>query len=359
MSSFTPPVPTLDLIQSNQITEGQHYDFKRSLDLADRKAKCDFINDVVAFLNAGPAHLIIGVVEKKGQFERVVPLKGDRDAIRRQFVSTIQDNIDPKPLGIRVGFIDAEDGFLVDVQIPEHRMRPYQNRITGAFYVRTDAQNTPIPRDYLYTMFTPWERVEEAVLTLMAREDRAIEDRDIMQKNGVTLHIAIVPLEHFEPSRTPFDPGRGILKTMRYYHGGGGGVFKGCDGGYEVKESTFDEGRLISRFFIGDDWLAHSYVAHPFSADASGRLTLPEFKQALGQHLADIALVLEDSGIQGPFCILLAVRNLQGNPKVAWAFPDANSRALPRGYRAERLDDPEMIARFYDMLRGASVFGLS
>lgn len=359
MPTFTPAVPTLDLIRNNQVVEGQHYDFKRAIDLSDRKAKADFINDVVAFLNAGPAHLVIGVQEKKGVFERFEPLTGDRDSIRRQFVSVIQDNILPKPLGITVEFIEADEGFLVDVRIPEHRMRPYQNRINGAFYVRTDAQNTPIPRDHLFAMFTPSERFDETVRALMEREDRAVEERDIMQKSGATLHIGIVPLEHFEHSREPFDPGRGILKAMRYYHGYGSGVFKGCDGGYELKDTSFDEGRSVSRFFIGDDWLVHSYVAHPFSTDNGGRLTLPEFKESLTRHLSDIALLLKDSEIRGPFCVLLAVRNLQRNPKVAWAFPNANSRVLPRGYMTERLDDPEMVSRFYDMVRGASIYGLT
>jgi hypothetical protein len=338
MSTFTSAVPTVDLIQNNQIVEGQHYDFKRSIDLSDRKAKTDFINDVVAFLNSGTAHLVIGVQERKGVFERFEPLEGDRDAIRRQFISAIQDNILPKPLGITVEFIEADEGFLIDVRIPEHRMRPYQNRINGSFYIRTDAQNTPIPRDHLRAMFTTGEQFDQVVRVLMEREDRAVEARDIMQKSGATLHIAVVPLEHFEHNREPFDPGRGILKSMRYYHGYGAGVFKGCDHGYELRDSSFDEGRSVSRFFIGDDWLVHSYVVHPFSTDNGGRLTLPEFKESLTRHLSDVALLLADSEIRGPFCVLLGTRNLQRNPKVAWAFPNTNSRLFPRGYMTDTLD---------------------
>jgi predicted HTH transcriptional regulator len=140
--------PTIEMIQTRQIGEGQNYEFKGSLALSDRKAKSDFINDVVAFLNAGPGrpgHLIVGVHEKKGAFERFEPISGDPDAICRQFTSTIQDNIDPKPLGVAVSPLDVNNGFIIDVGMQEHRRRPYQNRINGAFYLRTGAKNTPIP----------------------------------------------------------------------------------------------------------------------------------------------------------------------------------------------------------------------
>jgi schlafen family protein len=358
MTLTIPPAPTAKLIEQLQIVEGQHYDFKSSLNLGEARAKSGFIDDVVAFLNAGHGHLIVGVQEKKGAFDRFEPLTGDPDQLRRQITSVIQDNILPKPLKIAVEIITVEGGFLIDIQMPEHRLRPYQNKINGAFYLRTGAQNTPIPRDQVYAMFVPIERMEQDVAVLMEREDRAVDERDIMQKNGVTLHIAIVPQQHYERARAPFDPGRHILKAFGHYHGHGRDVFKGCEGGVEVRNITFDENRSTSRFFIGDDWLIHSYVAHPFSLDESGgRVTIHEFKDSLEGHLSDIALLLDNSGIPGSFCILLAVRNLHRNPKLIPGFPNAKQAAFSRGMRTERVDDPEMISRFYDVVRGVSLYG--
>ncbi|ARO32451.1 ATPase/AAA domain-containing protein (plasmid) [Rhizobium sp. NXC14] len=61
-----PLVPTIDGILSGLVVEGQGYEFKALLNLDDQRGKSNFIDDVVAFLNAGPGHLIVGVHEKRG-----------------------------------------------------------------------------------------------------------------------------------------------------------------------------------------------------------------------------------------------------------------------------------------------------
>lgn len=354
-----PPVPTIDGILSGLVFEGQGYEFKALLNLDDQRGKSNFIDDVVAFLNAGPGHLIVGVHEKRGVFSRFEPMEGDRDALQRRITSIIQDNIDPKPLGVHVKFLDLDaGGFILWLDLPDHRLRPYQNKITGGFYLRTGAQNTPIPRDQLHALFTPIEKLEADTVQLMERENAAVEARDIMQNNGATLHIAIVPQEHYERERAPFDPGRGVLKVMRHYHGESQGVFKGCENGVEARDATFQEWRSISRFFIGDDWLVHSYVSHPFSVrDGEGRLTVHEFHEEFARHLRDIQFILDDSGIRGPYGVLLAVKNLRRNPKLERAFPNAHAASLGRPMRVERVDEQGLIDRFYDKVRSVSVYG--
>lgn len=352
-------VPTVDSIESGLVVESQRYEFKARLNLNEPRGKTNFIDDVVAFLNAGPGCLIVGVHEKKGAFERFEPMDGDRDALQRRITSIIQDNIDPKPLGAGVEFLDlGGGGFVLCLVLPEHRLRPYQNKITGSFYMRTGAQNTPIPRDQLHALFTPIEKLEGDTIQLMERENAAVETRDIMQNNGATLHIAIVPQEHYERERAPFDPGRSVLKVMRHYHGGNHGAFKGCENGVEVRDATFREGRSISRFFISDDWLVHSYVAHPFSVrDGEGRLTIPEFREEFARHLRDIQLILDDSGIRGPFGVQFAVKNLRRNAKLEWAFPNASVASLGRPVRVERVNDQSLVDRFYDKIRSVSIYG--
>ncbi|RWB94988.1 MAG: ATP-binding protein [Mesorhizobium sp.] len=350
---------TMERIRDGMIQEGQAYEFKRLVNLDDPRGKSNLIDDVVAFLNAGAGHLIVGVGEKRGVFERFQPLQGDKDVLRRRLTSIIQDSIDPKPMKVLVEFLDIDgENYIVDIVLPAHRLRPYQNKITGGFYLRTGAQNTPIPRDQVHSLFTSIEQFEADTAKLMERENAAVEARDIMQNNGATLHVAIVPQEHYERGRAPFDPGRGVLKSIRHYHNhSGSGVFKGCEDGVEVRDVTFDENRATSRFFIGDDWLIHSYVAHPITADASGRITIHEFHRALGRHLRDIQLLLDDSEIRGSFGVLLAMKNLKRNPKLAWGFPNTNSATMSRPARVERVDDPDLVERFLEKVRGVSVYG--
>ncbi|EFG8199804.1 ATP-binding protein [Escherichia coli] len=352
-------VPTIEGIRSGLVTESQRYEFKARLNLDEQRGKSNFIDDVVAFLNAGPGYLIVGVHEKKGAFGRFEPMDGDRDALQRRITSIIQDNIDPRPLGAGVEFLDLDTGgFVVCLVLPEHRLRPYQNKITGGFYLRTGGQNTPIIRDQLHALFTPIEKLESDTIQLMERENAAVEARDIMQNNGATLHIAIVPQEHYERERAPFDPGRSVLKVMRHYHGGNHGVFNGCENGVEVRDATFPAERSISRFFISDDWLVHSYVSHRFSVrEGEGRLTIHEFRDEFAHYLGDIQLTLDESGIRGPFGVQFAVKNLRRNAKLEWAFPNANVASLGRPVRVERVDDQGLVDRFYDKVRSVSFYG--
>ena len=260
MKTGLPPINPTE-IADGRVVEDQRHEFKREIDLSDSAKKCDFVDDVVAFLNAGPGRIVVGVAERGGRFSSFHPITGDKDKTERRYASIIQDNILPKPFGVSVGTIEVDGGVLVDVRIAEHRMRPYQNAINGAFLVRTGAKNTPVPRDAVHAMFTTLETMEIDAGRLMEREDRAVEFRDIMQTDGPTLHIAIVPGAHYDRSAMPFEPGRGgILATFPHFHDEGrhGGLFKGCQGGLEVRDATFQDGRSTSRLFVGDDWLIHS-----------------------------------------------------------------------------------------------------
>jgi hypothetical protein len=350
--------PTVELIQSGKISECQSYEFKGRVNLDEQRGKSNFIDDVVAFLNAGPGHIIIGVHEKKGTYERFEPINKDKDkdTLCRQLTSIIQDNIDPKPLHIDVLFLDVDGGFLVDISLPENRWGPYQNKITGRFYRRTGAQNTPVSRDQFRALFTTLEQMEADTIALLERENAVIEARDIMQKNGATLHIAIVPLEHYERERAPFDPGTRLLRTMRHYHGGSD-IFKGCGNGFEVRDSSAVEGRATSRFFICDDWQIHSYVAHPIAVNGFNQIDWHTFQNALPDHLQEIQNILDDSGIKGPFCLLLAVNNLQRDTRIAWAFPNADTATMVRPMRVERVDDRILIKQFLDKVSGVSNVG--
>ncbi|WP_375162567.1 MULTISPECIES: helix-turn-helix domain-containing protein [unclassified Bradyrhizobium] len=105
-----PTAPTIEGIRSGLVAEGQRYEFKARLNLDEQRGKSNFVDDVVAFLNAGSGYLIVGVHEKKGAFERFEPMDGDRDALQRRITSIIQDNIDPRPLGAGVEFLDLDTG---------------------------------------------------------------------------------------------------------------------------------------------------------------------------------------------------------------------------------------------------------
>jgi len=265
-----PELPTLSNILDGSIVEGPHYDFKRALQIDDRGSRPKLIDDVVAFLNAGPGHIIFGVAERRGACEAFHPITGDRDLIEQQLLSIVQDNIAPKPLGVLARFIDVAGGFLVDLDIPAHRMQPYQNMITGGFYVRTGAKNTPVSREAIRSMFVSLDEIERDAVRLAAEEERRTRERNILSKRGATLELAALPRDHYDRATPLFDRRFPTIRSAPAYHNPGhGGIFESCDDGFEAIQATFEPDAASARLFMSHTWFLYSQVAFPFVCDAA------------------------------------------------------------------------------------------
>lgn len=231
------PVDVIELIRTGQIDEGQSAEFKARVDLAKEASKTLLIRAAVAFLNANAGHIYVGVREsnKDRKFEAFEPYDGVPDEVARRLQSILLDGIDPKPIGLVVEPIEIDGGFLLDVHIPDLRMRPYQARGTGAFHIRTGRQNTPISRDQVRALFTTEEEFKAAAFMLMEREDRALEKLNPkLFSEAVTLHVAIVPFEYFEGRLPPYTGWHGnVDETFHHWHGHEPIRFSGCESGVQ------------------------------------------------------------------------------------------------------------------------------
>jgi len=352
-------IGVIELIRSKEIDEGQSVDFKSRVDLKNPESKSTLIQATVAFLNANAAHLYVGVREGKDKtFERFEPYTGSADETCRQLQLILQDGIDPKPIGIVVEPVPVDDGFILDIMIPDLRMRPYQAKATGAFHIRTGRLNTPIPRDKVLSMFTAFSEYQAAAVALMEREDEMVTARNPqMPSHAVTLHMAIVPSEHFEQDRTSFTGRDAPMQPSgwRHWHDAFH-TFSGCQNGFETIQHDMN-GQPICRLFVGDDWLVHSLVAYPFAAERSGRVTVSEFEDKLKNHLVQLEGFMEKQGIRGPFAVAMKVDGLQRDPKVAWLFPNTSSKQMRSAKWVEKLSDADLAEDFHRMVLTASRYG--
>jgi hypothetical protein len=316
-----PITPDRENIESGSIQEGRYYDFKRELNLADERGKISFIDDVVAFLNKGAAHIIVGVDEAKGIFKAWKPLAGDPNKLAEQIQSVVQGNILPRPLYIDTHVIalpDHGDGFALDVRIPEHNMRPYQNKITGGFKIRTDKQNAIISRDDLPSMFQSDQALVSALRARMSEESKRVEESQSLADDGPIFEIAIIP--RTAPSN-PLNRRQGIA-TLYPHHGlHETKMFRPCQGGSEALDLRTD-GRSNCRLYIGDDWFVLGTVVHPFSVERGhGHLTLDRMRIWLLEFLEGILGTLNEGNVTGPYALEMSFSQLQRGDMVGRYFP--------------------------------------
>lgn len=349
--------PTPALIESQDIVEGRDYEFKQQVDFTDARQKSNFVDDVVAFLNAEtPGHILVGVKEKGGVFAGYSPLLGDPDQLIRRVLSLLQDNIDPRPLNLDVRALAIEGGIILDVAIGAHRMGPYQNTLTGAFYRRTGAKNTPLRRDELGGHFISRDRYDEELLKRMDQAARLLDARDVMSSSGVALDIGVLPRERFDRGRAPFEQSHGVLKMAPGFHHGRRQPFRGAEDGFEAIEIDLDS-RGICRVLVADDWFIHARVIHPFATDGSGRVKLYEFKDELTAFLGDIEAFARSEGLRGPFAVQINAHRLRATDKTAWFFERATAVSLARPAWSEAIADPETIDQLHRRLVSVSVHG--
>lgn len=351
--SVMPPPPDKVRIENGELVEDAGLDFKQKVDLATERGKAKLIDDVVAFLNRGNGYLVIGVAEEKGRFRHFEPYRDDPDAYARQLLSIIQDNIDPRPLRVDVTWFEANAGSVFVVHIPWHGRRAFQNRLTGGYTMRTGPKNVILNTPEVRALFTDEDQFIRDAVAFMEREDARCRSRRLMQENGPTFHLAVIPAERYERGREPFDRGHGMLKAGPLYHRGYD-AFRGCQDGFEALEPTFDEGRSITRLFIADDWSVYAQVSHPFRTE-HGRLTIHEFGQELPAYMAKVADLMREEGLKGPFCVAMALRGLQ-REGVRWGFPNAEEIA-PEPVLVDRLDDPDALRRFHKRVIRSSRYG--
>lgn len=345
---------TIAAIEQGRLVEDETLDFKRQLNLDDSTGRERLIDDVVAFLNRGPASIIVGVEEAAGAFTAFRPMQGNQDAYGQKLLSIIQNGIDPVPLDVRVQCHLVQDGFIAEVVIPRHHRGPYQNVHTGAYRIRTGAQNRPISGQALRGYFVDEKAWLDAAVNLTREEDERLLRSQRMTDRGPTMHFGIVPRAHFEPLRSHFRQGD-HWRVQAPGWDGARALFEGCDGGNEAFVIGGD-GKGASRLLVRDDWFLHGWVAWPFwSRPGEGTVTLYEFKkELLPRYLEEIDAFLAEQQVEGPFAMLMEVRNLQRDDKVGFYFRQNEKVSMRRPHFLDRVS--AMVDVFVPLVMRSSVF---
>lgn len=319
------PITAADIQEFRIVEDGSH-DFKEQVDLDSDQGKVKLIDDVVAFLNVGHGNLIIGVKEErgKGRFQSwfPVPIPDDKfDDYALRITSILKSSIDPMPTNIKVHQIEREGGIAVHIEIGEHVMQPYQNKLTGGFRLRTDRNNQIIPRDQIHSHFKHFAEYKADLDKRMEIEKANLKRRGLMMEDGPVLSIGILPREHYgDHPRLTIQEGRSLM-MFPHHEQRRIELFKGCLGGSEV-HGDLDNPKKICRLFVSDDWFLLATVVHPFNASGHGQVNFEIMKRHLEVYLSSIEKMLTKAGIRGPFAVSLQFSDLHRNKRVSGAFAE-------------------------------------
>jgi hypothetical protein len=347
---------TVAEIAGGDLQEGQDLDFKREVHVDKPEAKARLLDDVVAFLNRGPARLVIGVEEKGGRFDSFRPQQGDADKAALRLQTIIQDGVSPIPVDVQVVTLHLEGGFILDIQIPRHTGGPFMNRLTGSYLIRSGARNLPIEPAMLRSRFVDEASLLTRLADLAAAEDTALAASGKVETRQA-LRIAILPAEHFDHRRAAFAQDGPVRHPGPVFHEHSDPWFKVAEDGHEVFARDL-RSRGIERLFVRDDWFVHAHAAFAIQQlSGEGRLGLGEFEEGTRHYLDALADFFKQQGLMGPFAITLSLQGLAGDDHFHAWFRQLSSIRMLRPRLVGAINDPEFLADFLRRVRRASLYG--
>lgn len=347
---------TVAEIAGGDLQEGQDLDFKREVHVDKPEGKARLLDDVVAFLNRGPAHLVIGVEEKGGRFDSFRPQQGDADKAALRLQTMIQDGVSPTPVDVQVVPLNLESGFILDVQIPRHTGGPFMNRLTGSYLIRSGARNLPIEPALLRSRFIDEASLLARLTDLTAPEDAALAASGRVETRQ-SLRVAILPAEHFDHRRAAFSQDGHVRYPGPVFREGSDPWFKVVEDGHEIYARDL-RSRGIERLFVRDDWFVHAHVAFAIQeSSGEGRLQLHEFEEATRHYLDALAAFTAQQALAGPFAVTLSLQGLTEDDHFHAWFRGLSSVRMLRPRLVGTVNDRELIDDFLRRIRQASLYG--
>lgn len=343
-------------IAQGDLQEGQNLDFKRQVNPEKPEGKTRLLDDVVAFLNRGPARIIVGVEEKGGRFESFRAMQGDADQTAVRLQTIIQHGITPVPVDVQVVPLHLPEGFVLDIQIPQHVSGPFMNRLTGGYLVRSGARNLPIEPGMLRSRFVDEASWVARLNQFTADEDARICAGDRLVKRQA-FRVAILPREHFDHQRDAFAQDDHVRYPGPVFHEHSDPWFKAAEDGHEIYAKDM-RSQGIERLFVRDDWFVHAYAGFAIQQlSGEGRLGLYEFNEAVQRYLTAIAEFFAGQRVEGPFVVTLSLHGLAGDEHFGRWFKDISTVRTLRPRLVEALDDPALLEDFLRRVKQATVFG--
>ena len=201
-------------------------EYKRDTYGRNDEAKRELLKDVSSFANAQGGHLVIGIAEKDGVADAVMPFTGDADAEALRLEDIVRAGLEPPLLGLRVRPVPVSGGHVVVLRVPRSWNPPHRLRQTRRVFGRTSARAHELGMEELRALFTQRLTAEERAARFVEERRARIEAGGAnLARAGVggRLVVHIVPLGH--RTGPAIDPVAARSRPERFQPLGSGGGF--------------------------------------------------------------------------------------------------------------------------------------
>ena len=131
----------IDLIE-NQVFEDENLEYKREININQKKFKRDFLKEVCAFCNGDGGLLIYGIGENEDKFPYIHGIDiENEDNQELKLRSFINHHLDPRPIPhIDIKYLKVDENNILLIKVSKCFNGPVRRRInsdkTGDFYIR-------------------------------------------------------------------------------------------------------------------------------------------------------------------------------------------------------------------------------
>lgn len=324
----------LERLMANGVAESRTLEYKRDLpNSKDKDSKREFLADVTSFANAQGGDLLYGIDAPKG-VPIGIPGLGidDPDAELRRWEDILQDGVDPRLPGLRLRWIQIEQGRgVMLIRMPPSQVGPHRVTFSNwsRFYGRRSNAKYEMDAQELREAFTSSEALPSRLraLHLAGVEAAKRGDLPIGLANEPRAIVSVIPVTVFRETRdldithetalAPVKPS-GYMNAIEMIEGVMLHTHPGESDGVRSYAITFRQGRTDTVWTIGR-------LVKELGREALYLVWPKRFEDGLLDCAISSVVKLQPFGIEGPwtvFVTLIGIRNYQLRVSDEW-YSDA------------------------------------